>query len=235
MHYTLDFAPHVSLALLWILLAAVVVLTALAFLLRAPGTWARGLALAIVLLALANPLAVKESRQGLPDVVALIVDHSQSMDIRGRRAEADAAVEQLRKQLAADKTLEVRRAEVTTRPGEDTGTQLFAAIQGVLASAPRDRIAGAIAVTDGQVHDAPQNGKAAISAPLQVLIAGQHGERDRKLSVLNASRFAIVGQPADITLQVDDFGAPNQGLARVTVRIDGVAAGTRNVLTGRKT
>ncbi|HEX3653898.1 MAG TPA: hypothetical protein VHU18_13850 [Rhizomicrobium sp.] len=235
MHYGLDFAPHVSLALLWILFAAAIALTALAFALRAPGAWARGVALAIVLLALSNPLMVKESRQGLPDVVALIVDHSQSMDIRGRAREADAAAEQVRKTLAADKSLEVRRAEITTRPGEDTGTQLFAAIQSALASAPRDRIAGAIAITDGEAHDAPQNGKAALSAPLQVLIAGQHGERDRKLSIRSASRFAIVAQPADITLRLDDFGAAAQSIAPLIVRVDGVSTGTRNVLTGRNT
>src|SRR5256885_16388149 len=119
MHYAIDFAPHLSLALLWILTAIAIALTALSFALRAPGAWARGIALAIVLLALANPLIVHETREGLSDVVALIVDHSQSMDVRGRRGQADAAAEQIRKLLAADKSLEIRRAEVTTRPGED--------------------------------------------------------------------------------------------------------------------
>ena len=57
------------------------------------------------------------------------------------------------------------------------------------------------------MHDAPAKGKRALNAPLQVLIAGQHDERDRKLTVLSASRFAIVGQNAEITLRVDDFGA----------------------------
>jgi len=233
-HYGIEFAPHVPLALLWVLIAAAIALTALAFALRAPGAWARGVALAIVLLALANPLIVHEMREGLPDVVALVVDHSQSMDVRGRREQADRAAEQVRKALAADKSLEVRRAEVITRPGEDTGTQLFAALQGALASVPPDRVAGAIAITDGEVHDAPENGKRALNAPLQVLIAGQHDERDRKLTISSASRFAIVGQDAEITLRVDDFGA-GSGAANVDVRIDGVNAGARTVPTGRGT
>jgi hypothetical protein len=234
-HYAIDFAPHVPLALLWVLIALAVALTVLSFALRAPGAWARGPALGVVLLVLANPLIVHEMREGLPDVVALIVDHSQSMDVRGRRAQADAAVEQIRKILAADKSLEVRRAEITTRPGEDTGTQLFGALQSTLASAPPDRVAGAIAITDGEVHDAPTNGKRALNAPLQVLIAGQHDERDRKLAISAASRFAIVGQYADITLRVDDFGAPSGGVAEVVLRIDGVNAETRVVPTGRST
>src|SRR4051812_37722288 len=233
MHYTLDFAPHVSSILLWIFIAAAVALTAFAFLLRAPGAWARGIAFAVMLLALANPLIVHETREGLPDVVALIVDHSQSMDVRGRRGQADAAAQQIKKQLAADKSLEVRTAEITTRPGEDTGTQLFAALQSALASAPPDRVAGAIALTDGEVHDAPAKGKRALNAPLQALIAGQHNERDRKLSILSASRFSIVGQYADITLRVDDFGASSRDLIDVLVRVDGMNAGIRSVITGR--
>jgi hypothetical protein len=234
MHYALDFAPHISTALLWLSIAAAIVLTAFAFALRAPGAWARGIALAVVLLALANPLIVHETREGLPDVVALIVDHSQSMDTKGRARDADAAATQIRKALAADKSLEVRTAEVTTRPGEDTGTQLFTALQSALASAPPDRVAGAIAITDGEVHDVPAKGKRALNAPLHALIAGAHNERDRKLSVLSASRFAIVGQYADITLRVDDFGAARD-LIDVLVRVDGRNAGIRSVVTGRNT
>jgi hypothetical protein len=234
-HYAIDFAPHLPLALLWILIAAAIGLTILSFVLHVSGAWARGLALAIVLLAIANPLIVHEMREGLPDVVALIVDRSQSMDVRGRRGQADAAAEQIRKTLAADKSLEVRRAEITTHPGEDTGTQLFTTLQTALASAPPDRVAGAIAITDGEVHDALTNGKRALNAPLQVLIAGQHDERDRKLTISSASRFAIVGQYADITLRVDDFGRAPGGVAEIALRIDGVNAGTRVVPTGRST
>jgi len=235
MHYALDFAPHLSPALMWVLVAASVALTALAFALRARGAWARGVALAIVLLALANPLIVHEAREGLPDVVALVVDHSQSMDTRGRRAEADAAAEQIRKQLAADKSLEVRRAEVTSHPGDDSGTQLFAAIQSALASAPPDRVAGAIAITDGEVHDVPTGHKPALNAPLQVLIAGKHDEQDRKLTIESASRFAIVGQPAEITLRVDDFSAGAGGPVNVDIRIDGRNVGTHPVQSGKPT
>jgi hypothetical protein len=235
MHYTIDFAPHLPLFLLWILGIAATGLTILSFALRARGVWARGLAFAVVMVALANPLIVREARQGLPDVVALIVDHSQSMDVRGRRAEADVAALQVRKQLAADKWLEIRRAEVVSRSADDTGTQLFAALQNALASVPPDRIAGAIAITDGEIHDAPTNGKPALHAPLQALIAGKHDERDRKLSILSASRFAIVGHDAEITLRVDDFGAPANGYADVALRVDGVDAGTRLVPNGKPT
>ena len=75
----------------------------------------------------------------------------------------------------------------------------------------------------------------AFGAPLQVLIAGGHGERDRKLTVLNAERFAIVGQNAQLVLRVDDFGGTSGGSAEVNLSIDGKPLGTRVVPVGQDT
>src|SRR5665213_1708135 len=236
MSLSLDFAPHIPLWLLWLFVIIAAATVLYSFALRATGAWARALALAVLLLALANPLIVHETREPLPDVAAIIVDHTQSMAINGRRAQADAAAAQLKKQLAGDKSLELREAFVDTRnASDDTGTQLFAAISSALSDVPPNRIAGAIAITDGEVHDAPQNGRAALPAPIQALIVGKHDERDRKLSIVSATRFAIVGQQADITLRVDDFGASAEATAAVGFHIDGVDAGTRVVPVGRDT
>jgi hypothetical protein len=235
MSYGLDFAPHVPMTLLWLLVAAAIALTLVAAFARARGGWARGLAFAVALLALANPLIVEETRQPLADVMALIVDHSQSMDIRGRRAEADKAAAQIKKSLAGDKSLEIRTADVTSQAGQDTGTQVFAAISSTLADVPPDRIAGVIAITDGEVHDAPTNGKPALAAPIDALIVGQKHERDRKLTVVSAARYAIVGQSAPATLRIDDFGAPPGGSAQIDVDIDGVRSATHTVPTGQDT
>ena len=134
------------------------------------------------------------------------------MSIENRGADAAEAFARIRKQLAADKSLEVRVATVTTQTtGEDNGTQLFAALNSMLADAPPERVAGAIVITDGEVHDAPK--KPAIRAPLHALIVGRKDERDRKLTIVDAARFAIVDQDATIVLRVDDFGANTSGAA----------------------
>jgi hypothetical protein len=234
MTYSLDFAPHVPDFVLWLLIAAAAIVFVASLVLRARGAWWRALAFAIAIFALADPLIVHEKREPLPDVVALIVDHSPSMDIRGRRADADKAAAALRDKLAADKSLEIRTADITEPVGEDTGTQLFGAISSVLADVPPDRVAGVVALTDGEVHDAPA-GKPTLAAPLHALIVGQRGERDRKLTVVGAARYVIVGQTADVTIRVDDFGAAPGSVATVDLRIDGVAAGTRNVIAGKDT
>ncbi|HEY0302656.1 MAG TPA: hypothetical protein VGC36_15020 [Rhizomicrobium sp.] len=234
MSTTIDFAPHVPWALLWIAAGAALALTALSFALRAHGAWARALAFAALIFVIANPLIVNETRSALPDVVALVIDRSQSMGIQDRKAQEDAALATLRKELAAEPNLEVRESVVTTTAtGEDNGTQLFAGLNAALADVPPERIAGAILITDGEVHDAPPADRLGIAAPVHALIAGRRGERDRKLTVINAARFAIVGQNAAMVVRVEDFGAEAGGTAAVDVRIDGIALGTQSVPVGK--
>ena len=235
MSYTIDFAPRVPLLVLWLPAIAAAALFAYALTARAAGAWARAFSFAVALAVLANPLMVRETRESLPDVVALIVDHTSSMDIRHRRELADAAALHLRRILATDRTLEVRSADITSRPDEDTGTQLFTALAHAVDEVPRDRLAGSIALTDGEVHDSPSLAKTALLAPFHALIVGEHGERDRKLTVVSATRYAIVGQTANVVLRVDDFGAAAGGHGDVDVRVDGVDAGRHAVEIGRDT
>ena len=180
------------------------------FIARARGAWARGLAFAILLFALAGPLLVHETHAALPDVVAVIVDRSQSMGLGDpppgcRQGAGCAAAASWR----PSPDLIVREASVTTTSsGENNGTQAFAALNAVLGDVPPSRVAGAILITDGQIHDAPDPSQLQLHAPLQGLIAGKRGERDRKLTIVNAARFAIVGQSAQMIVRVEDFGGP---------------------------
>ena len=229
---TIDLAPFVPIAVLWAAIGFALVLTLYAFLRRARGAWARGLALAAGIFVLANPLIVHETREPLSDIAAIVIDRSQSMSIENRTSDASKALIEIKKRLAADKSLEVRVATVTTQTtGEDNGTQLFAALNAVLADAPPERVAGAILITDGEVHDAPK--KPVIRAPLHALIVGRKDERDRKLTIIDAARFGIVDQDATIVLRVDDFGDATTGAADVAIRIDGRNAGTRTVPVGK--
>jgi hypothetical protein len=234
MNFSIDFAPHVPLTLLWVAIGLAVVLTIASFALRAHGAWTRGLVFAALIFVIANPLIVNETHAPLPDVTAIVIDRSQSMGIENRRAQEDAALAAIRKQLGAEKNLEVRESVVTTTTtGEDNGTQLFAGLNAALADVPPERIAGAILITDGQVHDAPPADKLGIHAPIHALIAGQRDERDRKLTVVNAARFAIVGQTAAMEVRVEDFGAGGGGTADVDVRIDGTSLGVQTVPVGK--
>ena len=230
----LAFDPHIPLPLLAFLIAAALAITAFSLWRNARGALMRGLAFAILLFALAGPILVKETHAPLPDVVALVVDRSQSMGVGNRAAQADAALTALRRQLAREPNLAVRETSVTTTTtGENNGTQAFQALNNALADVPPSRVAGAIMITDGEVHDTPASFP--FKAPLQVLIAGNRGERDRKLTVLNAERFAIVGQTAQMVLKVDDFGGAPGGTAEVALSVDGKPLGNQVVTVGQET
>ena len=88
--------------------------------------------------------------------------------------------------------------------GED-GTQLLTALAEATAELPADRIAGAILVTDGQVHD--PEALASFPAPVQVLLTGSAEDWDRRVVVETAPAFAIVGEAVSLVLRVEDLGA----------------------------
>ena len=170
-------------------------------------------------------------------MAVIVTDRSQSMSLGDRAAAGRSGARRRSKRLLAQQPgLMVRETSVTTTAtGENNGTQAFAAINAALADVPQGRVAGAILITDGQVHDAPAPESMTLHAPLQVLVAGKRGERDRKLTVLNAARFAIVGQSAAMRLRVDDLGGSGETSAVLDIHIDGKPFGTRLVPVGKDT
>ncbi len=231
--FSIAFAPHVP---IWVLAGCAVaggIVLVYSLLRGASGSFARLFALLIVIGALADPMIVRETREGLNDVVALVVDRTQSQDIGTRRADSERALNAMRDKLKAMKGLEVREGEVRTDP--ETGTPLFGALDSALSQVPPDRLAGAIVITDGQAHDPPDLKTFKPGAPLQVLLTGAPGERDRKLTIVRASRFSIVGQDAEVTFKVEDTGQTGNATTTVTVRVDGEASGVRNAPVGKDT
>src|ERR1700674_6063632 len=90
------YAPHLPMAVLWLLGVIALGVVGASIFVRAHGSWARALGFAIVLAALANPLIVHETREPLSDVVALVMDRTQSQDIGMRRADAERALSAMR-------------------------------------------------------------------------------------------------------------------------------------------
>ena len=232
----LAFAPVLPFSLLAALAAIALLIVLYSFLVRARGAWARGLAFAILLFALAGPLLVREQRATLPDVAVIVTDRSQSMALGRRAAQAEAARAQVRKMMAAQPDLIIRETSITTTAtGDNNGTQAFTALNAALADVPPGRVAGAVLITDGQVHDAPSPANLSLKAPLQVLVAGSRNEKDRKLTVQSAARFAIVGQTATMRLRIDDLGGGGETSAVLNIRIDGKPFGNRMVPVGKDT
>ncbi|HWP17034.1 MAG TPA: hypothetical protein VNM46_15515, partial [Xanthobacteraceae bacterium] len=128
--------------------------------------------------------------------------------------------------------LEVRVVEAGQADGETDGTRLFSALGAALADVPPDRVAGALFITDGRVHDVPaEAAQLGFNAPLHALITGRPGERDRRIQLVTAPRFGIVGQTQTVVLRVEDQGAAS-GPVQLAIRRDGETLETRNVRAG---
>ncbi|MCB1367341.1 MAG: hypothetical protein KDK00_06235 [Rhodobacteraceae bacterium] len=209
---------------------ALALLAAIAALLLAFGIW-RGLvgwpfragAALMLLVALANPALRREERDSLSDIVLLAVDRSSSQAIAGRPSQVEAALADMQAQLAGLENVEIRLVELADAPPEtDAGTLLMTALSEAAAGVARDRIAGAILITDGQVHDlalAPD-----LPAPAHVLLSGSARDFDRRLAVLDAPAFAIMGEAVTLKLRIEDAGAVPAGLPASTdlvIAVDG--------------
>jgi hypothetical protein len=233
MNYGIAFTPLVPSLVLWIALAAIVVIAALLLVARSRGAAVRVAALALIVLALANPSFTREDREPLSSVAVVVVDKSPSQNFGNRNHETEQAREALVNELKKIKGLEVRVVEAGQADGETDGTKLFGALSSALSDVPVDRVAGAFLITDGRVHDIPANAEAlGFQAPVQALVTGQKDERDRRIAVTAAPRFGIVGQPQTITYRLDDQGVSGER-AKVTVRRDGEVINERTVISGQ--
>ncbi len=221
MNLGVSFAPLVPAYVVWTAFAAAIVISVLLLLTRGRGTVVRAIAMGLMILALANPSFTREDRDPIPSVAAVIVDKSPSQAFGDREKQTLQAADAVTKALKRIPGLEVRVANASQATGDNDGTKLFSALSSTLADVPPDRIAGAIMITDGRVHDVPVNAKAlGFTAPVQALITGHADEIDRRVVLTETPRFGIVGQSQTIGFRIEDHGV-KVGAAQVTVRRDG--------------
>ncbi len=218
----------------WFLVAAGIVAAAVAILLmasRSRGAFMRALALALAVIALANPSLTREDRDPLNSVVAVVLDRSASQRFGDRTAVTNAVSNVLKERLGSLAGLEIRVVEGGA-DGEADGTRLFSALSATLADVPPDRVAGAILITDGRVHDVPNPQHLGFDAPVHALITGTENERDRRVALVATPRFGIVGQRQTVGFRIEDSGVPRGARVNVTIRRDGVVVASPVVTTG---
>jgi hypothetical protein len=192
----------------------------------------RGLTALVVLAALAAPVWQVENRAPLRDIVLMLVDQSASQRLADRATQTEAAADALQARLQARPNTELRRIPIRDGAG-DSGTAMMTALSEALAQEPQGRIAGVIALSDGQIHDLPLAPE--LPAPFHLLLTGRATDWDRRLSVRNAPAFAILGEPVTLTLRIEDSGAAPPDVDRVPldISVDGGEAERFMVPVGR--
>lgn len=226
MNLSIGFEPLASWPVIAVAGIVLLALAAIGLYLRLRGAVFR-LAASIALAgALINPVVLDEEREPLTSIVALIVDRSQSQDIGERGAQTDDTVERLLAKLARFPQFDVRRIEAgrSAKAEERTETRIFEALESAIRDVPPSRVAGAIVVTDGQIHDLPDQDRPPFPAPLHALITGGENEFDRRIRFEKAPRFGITGKPLEMTYRVAaSTGETGQIDVRVSINGDLVA------------
>ena len=173
----------------------------------------------LLVVAIANPSLKQVDREILPNIVLLGIDRTSSQSLGDRAKQIEVALISIRSDLAELENIEIKEFSVEdSSPESGYGTELIGSLQQSLADVDASRVASAILVTDGQAHDADY--APTLSFPVHALITGNRREWDRRLHILNAPSFAVVGEPVSIFGRVDDEGS-HSGADQTLVSISG--------------
>ncbi len=218
---TVIFDPLVPWAVLAGLGLVAALVVGLALWRRLAGWWLRGLAALALLAALAGPSLQREDRAPLSDIVVAVVDESASQRIDDRPAQSRAALDRLEAEVAGLENTELRVVRMGDGP-EDEGSLLMTTLAEAMAEEPRARLAGAVLISDGRLHDVERAPD--LPAPLHLLTTGHDTDWDRRLEITTAPAFAILGEPVALRLRVENQGrvpAEEEGRVELLIAVDG--------------
>ena len=227
MNWSITFAPLVPLPVLTVLAIVALGLVVALLVRRSRGALIRLAALAALIAALLNPILKQEQRESLANVAIVVLDESPSQKLADRTKQMDAIRSDLETKLGKIPNLNIKWVAAGI-PGEQTaaGTNLFTDLNAALNDTAPDRIAGVLFVTDGQVHDVPKSAASlGFDAPVHTLLTGKPDEFDRRIEVIEAPRYGLVGQSRPIQIAVRETGktaADGIGTATLKVRREGL-------------
>ncbi len=238
MDFGLTFLPDVGWRAIAVLAGLVGLGTGIGLWRGLPGWGLRGLAFGLLVLALAGPQFTREEREGLTNVAFLVVDRSQSTGLEDRTAQIRAAEAGLRTAIEALDTpaspLELRTVEVgPDDSGENRGTRLLTALDEAAGHVAPGQIAGAMLLTDGQIHDAGRI--AGFPAPVHALIAGEKEGFDLAIEATGTPAFGIVGESVTFKLLARAHGGAAVPRLEVEVSVDGGPPRRISVPVGQET
>lgn len=222
---SISFAPFVS----WQILAGIggvaLVLLILAAWLRLRGWFLRSVVILLLLAGLSNPSYRQEDRTPLSDIVFLIIDETSSQELVGREDQMAETLPEILADLEQDNGDPIETVTITIRDVPDDaverGTILLSTLERAAAETSPDRIAGAIILSDGRIHDLRP--LTDFPAPVHLLQTGTPQDWDRRIVMENGPAYGIVSETVTITLRVEDNGIVPAGLGPATIQasIDG--------------
>ncbi len=234
---SLTFQPFLPLSWFLFLGGISILFATISLITQHQGSLLRLMALLSLILALLNPMFIKEQREPLKSTIGIVIDRSQSQTFGTRTNDSDEASAKLTKALAHYPQFEPRFIDAGKLADNQyaPSTNLFHALTQATSDIPPSRYAGTIFITDGQVHDIPDISELHHTAPLNALITGKSDEFDRRVKFISPPRFALVNKPQMLSILVEDKGQRPESIpsqANITVSINGQEIGHYFVTPG---
>lgn len=231
------FAPELPTWLLVILTSAIAILCLYGLFKKVRGSFVRAIAGALVALALFNPSLLQEDRTPLKTIIPVVIDETTSQRLDERATQTASALEELRSQFERLDNFEVREITVRDQISQtsDVSSALFSALDNAMQDVPADQMGGAIFITDGQVHDIPEDpAQNNIRGPLHVIVTGEENERDRRIVLKNTPKFGVVGESVEILYAIEETGFANRSVVEVTISLDGEVVSVEEIVAGEE-
>lgn len=221
-----DIDPILPLPFFGALVGGWILLSSIGFYLSARRHVWRCLLGAVLLALCLNPRIESRERQTLPDIALILEDRSPSQQLGQRQDQTERAKSYLRDQFGKTKDLEFRIVQF----GEQGNSRLATDLQNALNAIPKDRFAGAVLISDGQIQDVDQLPD--LGGPLHVLLTGDKDEFDRAVDITQAPQYAIVDEDTQIRFRLKDH--PHQDPIPVTVSQGTTVIDRLNVIPGEE-
>ena len=217
---TLHFTPSLDVQWLWAIGLIGLVLLALSFIRYKRGIVMRTIMFVAFILALLQPSLLQEDRNYVKDVAVIVVDQSTSQNFEKRSERTQAALSHIEKELNRSNAFEVRIINAPKNATLTNRTDLFSSLEQALTDVPQKRRAGVIFLSDGQIHDVPQNDAIHESyGPVHALLSGKRNEKDRQIEVTHASAYGLVGKEITVKYRINDTHNISQNRAHVTLKL----------------
>lgn len=209
------FVPLLSIYLIALLAAGASISALLRWKQSRWGAIIRLLAIGLAVLFLLGPQWRQIEGDELADIAVIFEDKSRSLDFGGRRTIVERTADRLEQSLLEEE-FEVRRVSF----GTVAKTDLAEALNQGLADIPRRRLSAVTVITDGQVHGDLETARQRVDVPVHALVTGDIGnETDRRIEVVSAPRFGVVGEKVDLVFKTLSPG--ESGVLPATLYVDG--------------
>lgn len=222
MPFAIGTSPILPIPILWILLIAFIGIQIFAFLKSKKINIFHVLAFLTMLIFTLNPQIIDIVKKDRPQKIIIIKDYSASIMASGRIDGINVALQNLKKQIAQNKNLEIVEGEIAPY---NQVTSFSKALEEATNNINEKDISGAILITDGLGIDKSEIAK---PYPIHQILIGSENEKDAFIELIEAPKPNKIGETTKAKIIVKTKNIDDK-IARLNITMAGYAPYQINV------